>query len=92
MEGIRQLPDPNPELDTQHLTGADVGESFARLASCELDSLTVDGFRLLDVDDVDSGHETGITTVTCTDEAGHKHLFMYRPSSDSQVTHLFFED
>jgi len=92
MEGMRQLPDPNPELCTDELTGADMSEPLARLAGSEIDTLTVDGFRILGVDDVDPGRDSGITTVICTDETGARHRFTYRPDSGSPVFHDILAD
>lgn len=82
--------DPNPELYTDMVSSSQMNEPLLWLASHVIDSLTVDGHRLVHVDQVRS-QQDGSVQVVCSTEEGTSHLIAYNPTEDGLVFHMLID-
>ena len=81
--------DPKPQIFTDDLMGSDISEPFIQLLSFRIDSLTVDGHKLVGVDGVDKNSGDTIT-VTCSEEDGTIHDFTY--AAEGPIAHRIIEN
>jgi hypothetical protein len=79
---------PNPQITPEEMTGADITMPLAWLAGRMVDSLVVNGSRLVSVDHRFE-EQDGMLHVICSDEEGSSHMFQYDPTDRSDpVRHL----
>ena len=81
--------DPNPQIFTDDLIGSDISEPFIQLLSFRIDSLTIDGHKLVRVDEVDKNRDDSLT-VTCSAEDGTIHAFAY--ATDGPIAHVIIDN
>lgn len=87
MEKPKDLPQ-NPSFSASEVTSAHMDEPFMWLNSRAIESVTIDGHRLVSVDHVDRSQD-GTLHIVCSTEAGASHLFEFNPLEEGPVTHLF---
>ena len=85
MEKPRNL-DPNPSFTTQEIKSTELDEPFIWLTARAIDTLTIDGHKLLSVDSV-AHVQNGTTHIVCTAEDGTSHLFAYDSYEESTISH-----
>lgn len=90
METPRFL-DPNPEFSSQEVSSLRIDEPFSHLAMHAIDSLTIDGHRLVSVDRFDRQQDDTFHVV-CSTEEGASHLFSFNPFEEGPVSHLLLND
>jgi hypothetical protein len=89
MEKPRHL-DPNPAFSSAEVSGERLLEPFTWLAMHAIDSLTIDGHRLVSVDKVQ--RQTGDTMhVVCSTEEHATHLFSFNPFDGGPVQHVLLD-
>lgn len=86
MEKPRQL-DPNPSISLEEVSGAHFGEPMMWLASRIVDSVTVDGIRLVYVDKIGRGVDETLH-IECIAEDESSHTFVFNPQQDGPVEHF----
>lgn len=90
MEKPRHL-NPNPEFSSTEVSSQHIDEPFTWLAMHAIDSLTIDGHRLVSVDHFE--RQTDDTFhVVCSTEEGASHLFSFNPFEEGPVSHLLLDD
>lgn len=78
--------DPNPIISPESLSSTSIDEPFMWLAARSIDSITIDGHRLVSVDQAERLHDETMHVV-CSGEDGSSHLFVYNPTTDEPVQH-----
>lgn len=90
MERQRYL-DPNPKFSSDTAVSSQMNEPFVWLAMHVVDSLTIDGHRLVAVDHVEH-QQDGTMRVACSSESGTLHLFEFNVLEDGPVLHSLVEN
>ena len=80
-------PNPNPEFSSEHLDGAEMDLQVGLLLTHSVDSLVIDGHRLIGVGEVHSERD-GRVMVTLASEAGETHLVSYNALEGGPVSHM----
>lgn len=81
---------PDPEFSTESVSGTQMDEPFAQLMGHYIDSVVIDGHRIVGVNEMRQ-QQDGNMYVTCTTEVGSNHLFVYNPIEDGPVSHLLLD-
>jgi hypothetical protein len=82
--------DPNPFFSTEAITSTQASEAFIWLTARAVDSLTVDGHKLLSVDHV-FHEQSGTVHIACSAEDGASHLFEFNELEEGPVSHLIVD-
>lgn len=90
MEQPRYL-NPNPEFSSAEVSSQNIDEPFAWLAMHAIDSLTIDGYRLVSVDRFERQTDDTLHIV-CSTEEGDSHLFSFNPFEEGPISHLLLDD
>lgn len=91
-ENPPRSPNPNLAFLTPDMNGSDINEPFFRLVAREVDSLTIDGYKLIAVSEVSHDSEEDSTRVVCIADDGHAHVFVYGSGTESTVTHTVVDE
>lgn len=83
--------DPNPSFLTAEVSSSHIDEAFEWLSTHSIDSLTIDGNKLVHVDAVQR-QEGGTYHVICSTEEGASHLFSFNPFEDGPIDHLMISN
>lgn len=87
MKQHRKNLSPNPKLHTEPLSGSTMNEPLVRLLTHQIDSLTVDGHRLVGVNVLVRSLGGTATLVSCVDGEGGTHVFTFGSGEDTPVEH-----
>lgn len=85
-----QYLDPNPTLSLEHVSGAQFSESMTWLGARIIDSVTVDGCKLIYIDKVFRDSDETLR-VECVAEDDSLHTFVFNPQEDGPVSHMLTE-
>lgn len=91
-EGLLPPPDRNPELLLETLTGPLLDNHLLGLVARNMDTLSVDGYRLVCMNSRSVNPDTHVVTVECRDDEHHQHRLMYTLDDDSPVAHEMLKD
>ena len=86
MEKQRHL-DPNPAFSLESVSSRRIDEPFAHLAMHAIDSLTIDGHKLVSVDHFERQLDDTVHVI-CSTEEGVSHLFSFNPFEEGEISHL----
>jgi hypothetical protein len=81
-------PNPNPELTTEQLDSFAVELHVGLLQSRSIDSVTIDGHRLVGVEHVGAITPDGQAYAVLVSESGATHLLSYNTTEDGPVAHM----
>jgi hypothetical protein len=82
---------PNPEFDSTEVSSLHIDEPFTHLAARAIDSVTIDGHRLVAVLHFER-QQDDTCHVVCATEEGTSHLFSFNPFEEGPVSHLLVDD
>lgn len=91
-EGLLPPPDRDPEFLLEALTGPALDNHLVGLVLRNVDTLSVDGYRLICVNSRSVNPDTQMVTVECRDDKHHQHRLTYTLDDDSPVAHEMLED
>ena len=78
---------PNPAFLLENMSSVRLDEPFTHLMMHAIDSVTIDGHKLVSVDHFERQQDDTLHVV-CSTEENESHLFSFNPYEESEVTHL----